>query len=78
MSFQCRCLISGVLLGDLGLFCRSLVRAVGLIREALLSYTCVGAGLVYGVAAISGILKNYRSLLQNIICCIWLFCKRDL
>jgi len=57
VSFQCRCLISGVLLGDLGLFCRSLVSAVGLIREALLSYTYVGAGLVYGWLRLVGFLK---------------------
>jgi len=32
----------------------------------------------YGVATNSRLLKNYRSRLQNIICFIGLFCKRDL
>jgi len=32
----------------------------------------------YGVATISRLLKKYRSLLQNIVSFIWLFCKRDL
>jgi len=32
----------------------------------------------YGVATFSRLLKNYRSLLQNIVSFIKLFCKRDL
>jgi len=31
-----------------------------------------------GVATISRLLENYRSLLQNIVSFIWLFDKRDL
>jgi len=35
-------------------------------------------GCTYGVATISSLLKNYWSLLQNIVSFIGLFCKRDL
>jgi len=35
-------------------------------------------GCTYGVATMSRLLKNYLSLLQNIVSFIGLFCKRDL
>jgi len=51
--------------------------AAMLIIPCVICFQCM-VQEIPGVATISRLLKNYRSLLQNIVSFIGLLCKRDL
>ena len=61
--------------GRLRLVVDSLKIYVSFAKE---TYMCGVSCCYYGVALISRLLQKYKSLLQNIVSFIGLFCKRDL